>query len=264
MAKIWLTYAWVDNEDNDVDFVAQELIAAGVTIKLDRWNIGAGKRLWEQIDEFITDAKESDAWLLYATANSLGSQACKEEFAYALDRALKSRGDTFPIIALFPSRVDDNLIPSGIRTRLYVSLTDTDWKERITAAAERRNPHISSQIVDPVFHKIYPPKAVGGEYTVEVRPRAGSWAPFVAAVPIDEKDLTEIRLGYGPAGRIPSVGMLFTPVPDHGTSHDGKFWLKFANNEATPTMSYYVHCKQLPSTLYVGVLDGTAYGIKFS
>jgi hypothetical protein len=101
MAARWLTYAWQDNRDNDVDFVAQEIVTSGVQVKLDRWNIGAGRRLWDQIAAFITDSAQSDAWALYATQNSLSSEACREELAYALDRALHSRGDTFPVIALF-------------------------------------------------------------------------------------------------------------------------------------------------------------------
>src|SRR3990172_9019253 len=101
MATTWLTYAWEDNKEGDVDFVAQELEQAGVSVKLDRWNLKAGKRLWEQIEHFIQDPQESDAWVLYATANSLGSEACKEEFAYALDRALRSRGQDFPVVGLF-------------------------------------------------------------------------------------------------------------------------------------------------------------------
>ena len=51
MAKVWITYAWADNKDRDIDFLAQELSASGLTVKLDRWNIGAGKRLWEQMSE---------------------------------------------------------------------------------------------------------------------------------------------------------------------------------------------------------------------
>ncbi len=35
MATVWLTYAWQDNENSDVDFVAQELEAGGLTVKLD-------------------------------------------------------------------------------------------------------------------------------------------------------------------------------------------------------------------------------------
>src|SRR5688572_20702875 len=98
MATLWITYAWKDNENRDVDFIAQELEGAGVRVKLDRWNVQAGKRLWPQIEQFIQDPAESDAWAIYATPNSLGSQPCQEEFAYALDRALRARDVEFPVI----------------------------------------------------------------------------------------------------------------------------------------------------------------------
>jgi hypothetical protein len=155
VATIWLTYAWEDNKNQDVDFAAQELERAGITVKLDRWNIRAGRRLWEQIESFIGDPKQSDAWLLYATQASLGSEACREEYAYALQRALSARGSTFPVIGLFPSSIDDGLIPAGIKTRLYVSLRDPDWKERIKSAAEARDPAVSRPVVDPFEEKTW-------------------------------------------------------------------------------------------------------------
>src|SRR5918997_1951463 len=96
MTTIWLTYAWADNETGDVDYAAQELAQVGLDVKLDRWNLQAGERLWPQIEAFIQDPARSDAWALYATQNSLGSEACKEEFAYALDRALHTRDKEFP------------------------------------------------------------------------------------------------------------------------------------------------------------------------
>src|SRR6266542_1880094 len=114
MAKIWITYAWDDNKDKDVDYVAQALGAAGLEVRLDRWTVSAGKRLWEQIATFISSPAESDAWLLYATTNGLCSEACKEELAYALTRALETRGATYPMIGLFPGTTDQSLIPPAI------------------------------------------------------------------------------------------------------------------------------------------------------
>ena len=149
MATVWITYAWKDNEDGDVDFIAQELIGAGIDVKLDRWNISAGKRLWEEVASFITDPDHCSAWLLIATNNSLLSEACKEEFAYALGRALESRGEVFPVIGVFLGPVDENLIPPAIKARLFVSVTDPDWKERIRAAAEGRAPAVSRRQLDP-------------------------------------------------------------------------------------------------------------------
>lgn len=55
MTTIWLTYAWADNETGDVDYAAQELAEVGLDVKLDRWNLQAGERLWPQIEAFIQD-----------------------------------------------------------------------------------------------------------------------------------------------------------------------------------------------------------------
>ncbi|MGB3903816.1 MAG: toll/interleukin-1 receptor domain-containing protein [Anaerolineae bacterium] len=261
MATIWLTYAWQDNEQGDVDFTAQELEVAGLVVKLDRWNLKAGVRLWEQIQDYITSPEQSDAWVLYATQNSLGSQACREEFTYALDRALTARGEPFPVIALFPATVDRQLIPAGIRTRLFVSLTDPDWKERIKAAAERRAPGISRERVQPYhiqIHKVELPAQAG--YAIEVRPRAGTWSPFFAAVPIDEKDDINPNILRGPKGHVPSGGVL--RMTGESKSEDGAWWIMHANDEASPTQSYFVFCESLPSRLIFGAQNGPQYTVE--
>lgn len=251
--SVWLSYAWNDNVDGDVDFAAQELIKAGLDVKLDHWNLTAGKHLWEQIESFIQDSSKSDAWLLYATQASLGSQACKEEFAYALDRALHTRGGDFPVIALFPAPVETDLIPAGIKTRLFVSLTDPDWKERIVAAVEKRTSRITKTQVRPYALTIHKLGKEHGDkrFAIEVRPRAGTWSPFLAGIPLKEKEHVQPLLLHGPAKRIPMGGMVFSG--GDGTSEDKKLWLIFAGNEATPTQSYYMFCKKLPSFLIFGV-----------
>ncbi len=251
MSSVWITYAWDDNKDGDVDYTAQELMRSGLDVKLDRWNLSAGKRLWEQIDAFIQDPSKSDAWLLYATQASLGSEKCKEEFAWALDRALEKRGDSFPIIALFPRSVDDELIPAGIKTRLFVSITDPDWKERIVAAVEGRQASITKPQIEPYALTVHKDSE---KFVIEVRPRAGTWSPFLAAIPIDEKEAVSPSISHGPAKLIPRSSVLMSTGT--GTSSDGKLWIAFAGNEATPTQSYYIFCNKLPSILIFGINGG--------
>jgi hypothetical protein len=251
MATVWITYAWSDNEHGDVDFIAQELQRAGISVKLDRWNISAGKRLWEQIDKFICDPGESDAWLLIATQNSLASEPCKEEFAYALDRALKARGNAFPVIALFLTHTDPGLIPAGIRTRLYLSITDPDWKERIVAAAEGRAHAASMANVQPFHLRVHNLTGRFKPMAIEVRPRAGVWAPFLVGIPIAEKNVVQPSIMIGPRD-VPTDGGMLTNTGE-GPSADGALWIMFAGNQSTPTESYYIWCSKLPSQLIFGV-----------
>lgn len=257
MATVWLTYAWDDNEDQDVDFIAQELSETGLEVNLDRWNIQAGKRLWEQIEHFIQDEDECDAWVLYATPNSLGSEPCKEEYAYALDRALDNRGDAFPVIGLLPSPVDDEILPAGIRIRLYVSTSDPNWKERIKAAAENRDPSIEKPRVDPYQLREY---QQDGAYIVEVRPRAGTLYPFVAGIPLYEKSEVGPVGGSpfmaipGEPGRPPEPGGLIYRVDGEGEAqYRGENWyVVLPHEEATPRRSYYLVFQSQPSRLLFG------------
>lgn len=255
MASVWLTYAWEDNTGGDVDFIAQELLASGLGVKLDRWNIRAGMRLWDQIAHFIEDPAESDAWVLFATQRSLGSQPCREEFAYALDRALAARGGEYPIIGLFPATVDTTLVPASVRVRLCVSAADPEWKNRIKSAAEGRPPGVARPHIDPFqLRSHFVPGSSPSTYALEVRPRAGSWTPFFAAIPIGEKEGVKPHIMHGPANRVPTGGVMM--MMGDVASGDGRWWIMFADNEATPTLSYYVFVEQLPSELAFGVHDG--------
>jgi len=254
MDTVWLTYAWEDNKSGDVDFVAQELQRCGLTVKLDRWNIAAGRRLWAQIEGFISKPEQSDGWLLYATQASLQSEPCKEEFAYALDRALRTRGEAYPVVALFPGPVEPNLIPAAIKTRLHVTLTDPDWKERVKAAVEGNPPALNVPDLAPYYVKVHQSTAGGAPYVIEVRPRAGTWSPLVAGVPLGEKEAVKPSIQFGPRDRMPQGGILVGYKERE--SDDRRWWVLSAQNEATPTQSCFVFCQQLPSILVFGVDDG--------
>jgi hypothetical protein len=123
VTKLWLTYAWKDNQDQDVDHVIHELQRTGLEVAFDRAHIIPGQRVWFQIDKGILDPA-TDAWAILATENSLSSEACLEELAYALDRALRTRGADFPLIGIFPAPIDRALIPSAIATRLYATYSN--------------------------------------------------------------------------------------------------------------------------------------------
>ena len=87
-----------------------------------------------------------------------------------------------------------------------------------------------------------------------MRPRAGTWSPFIAAIPLAEKEKVNPSLFHGPAKRPPAGGVLH--MAKRGESGDGEWWFTGAQNEATPTQSYFLLCDTLPSRLVFGV-DGS-------
>jgi hypothetical protein len=198
--------------------------------------------------------------MIYATQTSLSSEPCQEELAYALNRALSSRTAAFPIIALFPSRVDERLIPASISIRLHVSITDADWKERVKAAADGRQPEIPRTPVLPYVVKQHAPDpdaARQGYVTVvEMRPRAGVWCPFYVAVPVAEKHkFGNPLLNVGPKDHVPGLPSMALDLKQYSrrVGEDDWFIEARALVEATPTLSYYLYCRELPNRLIFGV-----------
>jgi hypothetical protein len=249
MASLWLTYAWIDNADRDVDFVAQQLADAGIEVKIDRWNLEAGRRLWDQIDSFIRDPARSDAWAMYATENSLRSEKCQEEYAYALDRALDTRGGDFPIVGIFPGSVASDLIPAGIKTRLYVSTADADWVERVVAVVQRRPVQIPRRPGEPYYVAA---RQVGMQFVIEARPRVGTWHRFFGAVPLSEKDQLQPNVTYGAPNGGPVAGILQMVIEGERDIGGERWWSRSFAQQITPTQSGYIICQTKPSSVLFG------------
>lgn len=243
--KLWLTYAWHDNQDLQVDFIVQELKKGGIDVRFDRVHIIPGQRLWPQIEKGVTD---SDAWGLVVSKASLESQPCREELAYALDRAMSSRDDDYPILGIFVEPIDRALIPGAIRTRLYTNIRDENWVEQVRAGVERRQPNQAANHVDPFIVNIHPGRPI---LTVECRPRAGRWIPCVAAVPSGEKDLISMLM-VAPAGYVPGGGMASIA---EANSRDGKFFAMVNHGQATPYESMYISLKGAPTALHFGSME---------
>lgn len=216
MAKLWLTYAWKDNQDQDVDHVVEELRRVGLDVAFDRAHIIPGQRLWPQIDKGISDP-QTDGWAILATENSLSSEPCLEELAYALDRALRTRGAEFPLIGIFSAPIDRALIPSAIATRLYVNLRQSNWARLVADGVEKRRPSAATGIIDPFISRVH---SVNGQEVLEVRPRSGRWYPGVIGVP--KAGVLKVKMVLpGPSGHPLLTGMVST---GEGVSNDG-LWL---------------------------------------
>lgn len=194
--RVWITYAWADNAQGDFAYLVQELRAVGVEATYDRIAIVPGQRLWDQIAARITQDL-IDGWAYLITSNSLASEPCREELAYALDRALNTKGGGFPLIGLLHGvRIAD--VPPALRVRLCVSLANPNWKEEVRAGLEGRAPVVSNAAQTQYVWEVH--QGYGGTPTaiaVEVRPRFGEIMYWRFAVPTSA---SIARWGHGPSG----------------------------------------------------------------
>ena len=253
MAKLWLTYAWIDNVDEDVDHVITELNATGLEVVYDRVQLLAGQRLWQQLDQALNDPS-IDAWAMLVTENSLRSEPCQEEIAYALDRALRTKDSGFPLIGIFPHAIDRALIPSALATRLYVHLTAPDWTQQVYAGVAKSRGAAARAAPAPFGYEI---RQTGGQLIVEIWKRSGRWYPFFAAVPIGE-DHKLLHVTAAPRGARTMPGTRIGV--SRGRGKDVAFeqleQVIDANNSA------HVFLQSMPTVIHFGQPDGDPCTLK--
>lgn len=248
--KLWLTYAWKDNEDKDIDFIVQELDQAGLEVRFDRRNLIPGQRLWVQIGGAITDPAECDAWGIVLTGNSIASEACVEELSYALERALSAKGESFPVFALLHGIPAESL-PPALKIRLNIPLGNNDWVAQTIAAVEGRSTGLPITGLDQWVIKEHPN---ADAYVLEIRPRFERISPFAVAVDLDEKQSGNVtHCSPGPADKIPSGHVATHWINSETTLTDGiAAWVWGADNEANSTSSYYLFYKRRPKRVWFG------------
>jgi hypothetical protein len=236
MNPLWITYAWKDEEEGDFSYLVQKLKGFGIEATYDKVALIPGRRLWEQIASRITGSPLS-GWAYLLTANSLGSEACREELAYALDRVLRAKGSDFPLIGLVHGvRMDD--VPPALRIRLCVSLASPNWKEEIAAALEGRPPRGRPKVQTRYVWSIHSDYLGNpSQVAVEVRPRFSSIAYWRILVPASS---TVVAWGFGPAGG-GAISGIMTMVVEGGSELEGtQCALLGAGDLLSPSVSAYV------------------------
>lgn len=176
--RLWLTYAWRDNETENINYLIQELGNHGLDVQYDRATLLPGRPLWDQLDQQI-DWKNIDAWAIYVTRQSLESEPCREEFSYALNIALSQGRVSFPLIGIFPEPVDSEFIPKAISTRLYVPLDSPTAIQDIVDGVNGQKTQEKSDLLPIGFtwHKT----SFGSGVALEFWPRIGSFSKVIVA-----------------------------------------------------------------------------------
>ena len=154
------------------------------------------RRLWAQVAKKIEDEPLS-GWAYLVTPHSLSSEACQEELAYALQRALESKGEEFPLIGLL-HHVSIGDVPLALRVRLCVNLANPDWIEEVRAGVLGQPPRRTTEQQSNLVVKVHRPYGNdASKVAVEIRPRFGELTYWRIAVPADGPAV--VALGHGPA-----------------------------------------------------------------
>jgi hypothetical protein len=248
--KLWIAYAWKHNEDEDIDFIVQELDTTDLDVRFDRRNLIPGQRLWTQIGGIITDPDEWDAWSIVLTHNSFKSEPWIEELSYALDRALSTNGSEFPLFALLHG-ISASQLPPALKIRLYIPLENNNWVDQVVTAAYRKLAGFTPSGHDEC---VVLKHSTADGIALEIHPRFERISPFAGAVDYDEKASGNImRCSPGPAGKVPSGHVAHNRLDSETTLTDGtRAWVWGADDEANSTFGYYLFYKLCPKRVWFG------------
>lgn len=248
---IWLTYAWSDNDEGDFDYLVQELDRAGIPAIYDKISLIPGRKLWTQIADKISNESLS-GWAYLVTPISLVSSACQEELAYALQRALDTKGDEFPLIGLLHN-VSFRDIPIALRVRLCINLANPDWIEEVRAGIQGNHPKRNVIDHDPYIIKIHKNyQNQDGIYAIEVRPRFGTITFWRLAFPIDGPQ--QIYWGSGPAngGGIGAVRLANIEGEYADIGGEPMKFIGAENPLSASTSAYAIFKDRLPKRFFFG------------
>ena len=248
---LWHTYAWSDNDEGDFDYLVQELKSNGILSIYDKISLIPGRKLWVQIADKIE--KESlSAWAYLITPNSITSSACQEELAYAVRRALDTKGNEFPLIGLLHN-VSIQDVPLALRVRSCVNLANPDWIEEIRAGVEGVPPSRKTQTQLPYIvktHDRYFNQV--NQNAIEIRPRFGEIAYWRLAFPSDGPQPIHWGAGSSNGGGISSI-QIGTITGEY--DNIGGVPMKFigAGSSLSPsTSAYAVFEGSLPKRFFFG------------
>ncbi|MGR3376781.1 toll/interleukin-1 receptor domain-containing protein [Salipiger abyssi] len=212
--RLWLTYAWRNNEDEDIDYLIQKLEDIGLEVKYDRATLLAGRPLWDQLDAQI-DWANIDAWAIYVTKESLESEPCRQELSYALSIAHRQGRMNFPLIGILPESVAPELLPKAISTRLYVDLNDPSAIQQVADGVSGKKSKKMSR-TEPIQIRWHHDVA-GNQLGLEFWPSMGSFSDVFVAY----KEVPELAN--------PSPSLMAWSAPAVGPRNNPNFDLRNSN-----------------------------------
>ena len=234
MGTVWITFATEDNIDGDVDYLAQEISRSGMRTRQHPLFAGEDEKIDRLMPAFLGRADQSDAWILYASRKTLEAGRL-ERIAAALGNALDKRG-SFPAIGLFRD-LEAGVQANGMPLTDRLAADDPEWRRRLGEALGIDLTQASDEGLPPYLAKLHPGTGQF-KHMFEFRPKMGRWDSFLFAI------LPEERATVAPEIR---------PFEsEEGFSDDAEWYFQIARTPATPSTSYFVLMREMPSRVAFG------------
>lgn len=247
---LFLTYARSDNQDNDVEFIRTSL-EPELNVVLDYVLLNPGQPMVPQLEDAILSC---DAWAMFVSTRSLASKNCREELLWAFNRAMQAKGE-FPLIGLVKGGTRPETLPSALQVRLWISLDDPDWKDRLVNAVLGRSPPPHGAPVKPYKIRWHELGRDAHGVVMEVRPRLATWHELWVEIPRSTAQTESPYSAVGVPDEIPTTSEKLVRR-DSATADCYKLYVKGRIDE---TQSLYVIIPFHPELVRFGTSADLAF-----
>lgn len=251
-AKLWISYAWVNNEEKDFAYLASHLATRNIETAYDSIRLAPDDHLSKRIIQRLQSIG-FDGWICILTPQCITRREYTNELTSAIDQTKLHMGARFPIAGLMYGIAGHHL-PPILRLLPCVSLGDPDWNERIRClfSTFRATPCQSSAQNETRFiWKVHPVRSGDGDLTlIEVRTRGEFIPEWRFAVP---KTCRLIRWGQGNSGGREISRVRFEEA--YGSGRYGKsevLWFGAANTISNSESAYVLFSGKLPDFICFG------------
>lgn len=244
--KVWVS--WIAGGECKVDpsIAIQALQKNGMLGAGSPWINNNTKLAWAEVLNLLSDAKQSDAWVIAVDTSSLKLPDIRYALSLVAETTRQRRGVSYPIVVL---GIDDlpqsDQLPLLLRECVVYRITDTTWAAKLVAAFFKKGGASGQD-----FHFA----AHGGEYLgqwFEVGPRQGTWSGAMFGVSESAK-ITHHAVG--PRGMLPERTVVEYPLRDMKVAVGSTEYVVWAvKNSVGVDQSYFVKVDGTPSSIICGI-----------
>jgi hypothetical protein len=243
--KVWVS--WIAGPETKANpaTVIQALQKNGMLGAGSPWINNNAKLAWAEVLTIVSDASQSDAWVIAAAAASLKTKDIRYALSLVAETARQRRGAGYPIVMLGIDELPQtDQLPLLLRECVVYRASDTAWAAKLVAAFFKKG---ATRGQDFFF------AAHGAEYLgqwIEIGPRQGSWNGAMFGVAEGAK-ITHHAVG--PRGALPERTVVEYPLRDMKVAVGGAEYTAWAvKNQVGADQSYFVKIEGSPASVICG------------
>lgn len=121
------TNVFISHSSKDIVFskgLATDLLEAGLSVFLDEWSIDIGDRIFDKINEGLS---ESTAFIMILSQNYLKSACCNDEWGAFYGKLLHNEN-----CRIYPVIIDDSEPPALLSQIKYLKFTDSNYADNLS------------------------------------------------------------------------------------------------------------------------------------